>query len=211
MKLSKLAAGLFAALGTVLLIGSVVLCLIAQGGSDQTVPPPEAAKRCAQEALDAVGSGDLAEVSKYLYGQPSLGMDREPETAEGKQLWDAYRDSICVESVEDCYGKDDEFFQKAVITALDIPGVLKQCRSRAAGLLQQRLEEAEDPAQLLEEDGSVPESLRKEMLAQALAEVLAEKEPTVTREVTLKLVDQDGQWWAVPDKALLEVLSGGLD
>ena len=49
------------------------------------------------------------------------------------------------------------------------------------------------------------------MLAQALAEVLAEKEPTVTREVTLKLVDQDGQWWAVPDKALLEVLSGGLD
>ena len=57
----------------------------------------------------------------------------------------------------------------------------------------------------------MPEALPEDMLTQALTEVLTEQEPTVTRKVTLKLVNQDGQWWVVPDAALLEVLSGGLD
>lgn len=211
MKLSKLAAGLFAALGTVLLVGSVAMCMIGQAEPSQSIQPPEDAKRCAQEVLDAIDDGDLNGAGRCLYGQPELGLEREPETAAGRRLWNAYRDSLFVEAADGCYTKGYEIFRDAAVTALDIPGVLERQSSRAAALLKEKLEQAEDPAQLLTEDGSVPEVLREDMLTQALTEVLTEQEPTVTRKVTLKLVNQGGQWWVVPDAALLEVLSGGLD
>ena len=40
-------------------------------------------------------------------------------------------------------------------------------------------------------------------------QALAEPE-TVTTQITFQLVEQDGQWWAVPDQAMLDILSGGL-
>ena len=40
------------------------------------------------------------------------------------------------------------------------------------------------------------------------AEALAEPE-TMTAQITFQLIEQDGQWWVLPDQALLDVLSGG--
>lgn len=211
MKLSKLAAGLFAAAGIILLAGSIVLCLTSWNRSARGLQPPEAAQACAEAVMEAVDSGDFAAAEKFLYGQPDLGVDREPAQEAGKLLWQAYRDSISVEFRGDCYEVESDFYRDARVTALDIAGVTAQLDSRAASLLQQRLESAEDPEQMLEENQEVPQALKEEILMQALNEVLAQAENTVTRDVTLKLVNRDGQWWAVPDKALLEILSGGLN
>ena len=54
------------------------------------------------------------------------------------------------------------------------------------------------------------DTLRQQALSQALTQVLSEG-TTVTREINVQLVKQDGQWWAVPDGALLAVLSAGLN
>ena len=211
MKLSKLAAGLFAAAGIILLAGSIVLCLTSWNRSAASLQPPEAAQACAEAVMEAVDSGDFAAAAKFLYGQPDLGVDREPAQEAGKLLWQAYRDSISVEFQGDCYGAESDFYRDARVTALDIAGVTAQLDSRASGLLQQRLESAEDPEQVLGENQEVPQALKEEILMQALNEALAQAENTVTRDVTLKLVNRDGQWGAVPDKALLEILSGGLN
>ena len=96
------------------------------------------------------------------------------------------------------------------MTTIDLSAVAAQLDSRAAALLSQMLAEAEDPAQLLDENREIPQNLKDQTLAQALTEALAAPD-TVTRQVTLKLVQQDGQWWALPDAALLDVLSGGLN
>ena len=209
MKLSKLAAGLFATAGSVLLVGAIVLSFAALSRPAKAVKPTEEANACARSVLSALEDGDLSAVEAYLYGKPALGLDREPATAEGKQLWNAYRDSIAVTAQEDCYGEGTSIYQTAQVTAMDITGTLSQLENRAAALLRQELESAEDPAALLDENGSVNGTLKDRICGQALTDVLAEAK-TVTRQITFQLIEKDGQWWVLPDKALLEVLSGGL-
>ena len=41
-----------------------------------------------------------------------------------------------------------------------------------------------------------------------MTQALSEDAQTVTRDVTLGLIYQDGAWWVVPDQALLKIISG---
>ena len=208
MKISKLASGLFAAAGTVLLTGSIVLGFLALNRPATAVKLTEEANALAQSVLSALDNGDLSTVGAYLYGKPSLGLDREPATAEGKQVWNAYRDSIAVTTDAYCYGEGANIYQTAQVTVMDIDATLSQLGRRAGELLKQKLDAAEEPAALLDEDGQIPQQLRDEIRAQALQKALKEPE-TVTTQITFQLIQRDGQWWAVPDQALLDILSGG--
>lgn len=210
MKLSKLASAVFAVLGTVLLVGSIGLCMVSWSRPVSGIQPPEGAEECARAVLEVLDNGDFFAAAEYFAGQPELGLDQEPATPGGKQLWDAYRASVVVEAADGCYSSGTEIYQDAAVTAMDLTAVMAQLNSRAAELLKQRLEAAEDPAAILGEAGEVSQQLRDEVRTQALTEALADRAKTVTRNVTLKLVQQDGQWWVLPDAALLEVLSAGL-
>ena len=82
--------------------------------------PTEEANARAQSVLSALDDGDLAGVGAQLYGQPALGLDREPATEEGKQIWNAYRDSISVTADENCFGQGANVYQTAQVTAMDL-------------------------------------------------------------------------------------------
>lgn len=209
MKISKLAAFVFSAVGTVLLIGSMVLCMVALNKPAKSVKPTKEANDFAQTVLNALDNGDFVGVAGYLYGTPSLGLDREPATTEGRELWNAYRDSVAVTTDAYCYGEGANIYQTAQVTVMDMAETLSQLESRAAGLLKQKLETAEDPAALLDENGEVPQTLRDEIRTQARRGALEEAK-TVTTQITFQLIEKDGQWWVLPDQALLDILSGGL-
>lgn len=210
MKISKLASAVFAVAGTVLLIGSVVMSFVALGRPTTAVEPTREANDVAQSVLSALDHGDLSKVGTYFYGAPALGLDREPATAEGKQIWNAYRDSITVTADEGCCAEGTTIYQTAQVTALDISEALSRLDEEAAALLSKRLETAEDPAVLLDEGGDVPQTLKDELRGQALTQALSDAK-TVTTQITFQLIEKDGQWWAVPDQAMLDVLSGGLN
>lgn len=209
MRISKLASAVFAVVGTVLLIGSVVMSFVALGRPTTAVEPTREANDVAQSVLSALDHGDLSQVGTYFYGAPALGLDREPATAEGKQIWNAYRDSITVTADEGCCAEGTTIYQTARVTALDISEALSRLDEEAAALLNQKVETAEDPAALLDENGEVPQTLKDELRAQALTQVLADAK-TVTTRITFQLMEQDGQWWVLPDQAMLDVLSGAV-
>lgn len=210
MKISKLASAMFFAAGTVLLVGSVVMSFAALSRPAKAVKPTQEANACAQSVLRALDDGDLSKVEEYFYGKPTLGLEREPATAEGKQIWNAYRDSIAVTTDGYCYGEGTNIYQTAKVTAMDITGTLSQWDKGAGELLKQKIDAAEDPAVLLDEGGDVPRTLKDELRGQALTQALADAK-TVTTQITFQLIEKDGQWWAVPDQAMLDVLSGGLN
>lgn len=210
MKISKLVSGLFAVAGTILLVGSVFVCFAALSSPAKAVKPTQEANALAQKVLKALDEGDFNAVEGCLYGSPALGLDREPATAEGKRLWDAYRDSIAVTTDEYCYGEGTSIYQTAQVTAMDIGKTLSGMDQRAGALLKQRLDAQEDSFAFLGEDGQISQTLRDEMRMQALQEALAEPE-TVTRQITFQLIGQDGTWWILPDQALLDILFGGLN
>ena len=209
MKISKLASAVFAVAGTVLLIGSVVMSFVALGRPTTALEPTREANDVARSVLSALDHGDLSKVGTYFYGAPALGLDREPATAEGKQIWNAYRDSITVTADEGCCAEGTTIYQTAQVTVLDMVEALSRLDEEAAALLNQKVETAEDPAALLDENGEVPQTLKDELRVQALTQVLADAK-TVTTQITFQLMEQDGQWWAVPDQAMLDVLSGAV-
>ena len=209
MKISKLASAMFFAAGTVLLVGSVVMSFAALSRPAKAVKPTQEANACAQSVLRALDDGDLSKVEEYFYGKPTLGLEREPATAEGKQIWNAYRDSIAVTTDGYCYGEGTNIYQTAKVTAMDITGTLSQWDKGAGELLKQKIDAAEDPAVLLDEGGDVPQTLKDELRGQALTQALADAK-TVTTRITFQLMEQDGQWWVLPDQAMLDVLSGAV-
>ena len=209
MKISKLASAVFAVVGTVLLVGSMIVSFAALSKPAKAVKPTQEANDFAQQVLNALDDGDFAGTAAYFYGKPSLGLDREPATTEGKELWNAYRDSIRVTTEERCYGDGANIYQTAQVTHMDIAQTLFRLDQRAGELLKQRIDGAEDPAAVLDENGEVPQTLRDEIRTQAFREAL-EDAKTATTQITFQLIEEDGRWWALPDQAMLDVLSGGL-
>ena len=100
-------------------------------------------------------------------------------------------------------------FVAAIMSSCSGNQTLSGLDRRAGELLKETLDAQEDPAALLGEDGQIPEKLRQELRTQALRDALAEPK-TVTAQITFQLIEQDGQWWALPDQAMLDILSGGL-
>ena len=70
----------------------------------------------------------------------------------------AYRDSITVDYSDDCYSEGTNIYQSAKVTALDLSAAMGKLSSTAAEILKNTLETAEDPAVLLNEDGTIPVS-----------------------------------------------------
>ena len=58
------------------------------------VEAPEAATTQALGMMDAVCSGDYAAVAQVLYGQPDLGMDRQPADVVAQLFYEAYARSL---------------------------------------------------------------------------------------------------------------------
>lgn len=209
MKNMKLLSGLFALLGTLLMAGTAVLCLTSLGAQPRLLEVPGAARERAAALMEAVSEGDYAAAGSCLQGQPDLGAAREPSDEVGTVIWDAFLGSLSYEFAGEPYAADSGLAWDVRIDALDISAVTDSMEGHFRTLLEQRVAEAENMSDIYDEAYNYREDLVTELLCQA-AELAIEDAETVSREVTLKLVCQDGQWWVSPEGALLQAISGGI-
>ena len=179
MKGSKILSAVFGVLGILLM---VAVSIASRNAQPRMLESPEAASAQAQHMMDALCAGDYATAQSCIYGQPDLGAG-EPEDAVSKLLWDAFTDSLSYEFTGLCRVTDTGFARDATVTCLDVSGVTAAVPQRAKALLDQALNDA-------------------------VTQALSEDAQTVTRDVTLGLIYQDGAWWVVPDQALLQIISG---
>lgn len=207
MKGKRIFSWLFGLVGVCLMVGTAVLCFASLGAAPKIVEQSEQARLCAEEFLHAVCHGDFEEAESRILGQPDLGVNREPEDGVNRLIWDAFVDSLSGTLARDSYATDTGPAWDLTVTFLDITAVTDAMTAKAGEVLSQR--QAQSGEALLDENGQYPETLVQEVLLEAARLALEEATP-VTRELTLELVFQDGQWWVVGDKALLEVISGGM-
>ena len=210
MKIAKFFSGLFAIVGTVLMVGTIGLCLICLDRKTELVETPAGAVSCAEALQSAVCDGDYPAVSRLLYGQPEFGVDRKPSTEAGIMIWDAFTGSLTFSFQGDFYATDSGIARDAVIAAMDISSVTAALNRQAHSLLTARVEAATEMEQLYDENNNFREELVADVIQEAVVRALAENAQQISQTVTVKFVCRDGQWWAVADGALLKVLSGGL-
>jgi hypothetical protein len=210
MKIAKFFAGIFGAIGTLLLVGSIGLCLFSLNAPVKMEEIPAGAVECADAFGDAISQKDYDALESRIYGCPELGLTGEPADELIKLAWDLVQLNLEFSWQGDCRLQDGVLFREAQVRYLDAASIASNLQTRAHALLTQQVEEATDMEQLYAEGGSFREDLLDEVLKAALTQGCMEDVQSVETVVTVKFVCRDGQWWAVPDGALLTALSGGL-
>ena len=207
MKGSKILSAVFGVLGILLMVATAAVSIASRNAQPRMLESPEAASAQAQRMMDALCAGDYEAAQSCIYGRPDLGAG-EPEDAVSKLLWDAFTDSLSYEFTGLCRVTDTGFARDASVTYLDVSGVTAAVPQRAKALLEAKAAAAEDKTEIYNEDNSYRSELVDQALNDAVTQALSEDAQTVTRDVTLGLIYQDGAWWVVPDQALLQIISG---
>lgn len=210
MKISKFVSAVLALLGTLLMAGTAVLCLVSLKAEPKLLQVSDAARERAVDVMDAVCAGDYEAAGSMMYGQPDLGAGREPADEVGAPVWEAFVESLSYELKGEPTATDSGIAWTVQVEALDISSVTVSLQERAEALLQQRAEQAEDMSEVYDEDNNFREDVVAQVLCEAVAQALAEDAVTVSREASLNLICQDGQWWVAADQALLQAISGGV-
>lgn len=188
---------IFAVAGTILLVGAILLCFASKDSSTKILENPEGAIACSDRLQACLEAGDLDGVGKLLYGTPDLGAAGTPEDPCAARLWQAYCESLSLTYHRLCL-VDGELCREGELTVLNVAGVTEgmQRRARAALAGQSSGEEGET---------APPDS--REILMNALEDALREDGETIRKDVSVKLIFRDGQWWAIPDGTFWKTLT----
>lgn len=205
----RIAAVFLMVLGILLLLSSLWIIKQAVSSHPVILRSPDAAVERADEMMSAVCEGDYDGVSALLYGSPNLGARPESSSPAADLLWEAFLDSLEYDFSGDCYVDDSGVAVDATIRYLDIPGVLEGLDSLVQGLLNQRISMAEDTTEIYDEKNDYRQEMLTEILCDATAQALEGNCVYLEQTIQLHLVYKHGQWWVVPEDALLNVLSGG--
>ena len=210
MKIRNIISAVFAAVAICAAAAGVYLSFSSLDAEPVLLSPPEEAEQRVVEFMDAVCAADYEQVSQYLSGSPSLGLDREAADEVGVLLWDAYTDSLTYSLVGECHATDDGLAQKVTLTGLDITSVPAVLKERSQVMLEQRVAEAEDADEVYDENNEYREDFVMQVLYDAAVQALEKDAQEMTVELTVNLVYQNEEWMVVVDSELLDAISGGI-
>ena len=94
------------------------------------------------------------------------------------------------------------------LTALDVDDAVEKIGTLAVKRMQERVAAASDMSELYGDDGQYHSELVDDVLQQAALETLMCDLPTVTTGITLHLTQSEEAWKVIPDRALINALSG---
>lgn len=210
MKKLRFFSVVFGLLGACAAAAGIWLALNNRDASPVLVEQPAAAQNQVVTMLDALCARDYDTVSATLYGNPELGLGRTAKDSVGEMMWNAFADSVRYELAGEFYVTDSGVAQNVVITALELESLTENLRTRSQNLLEQRVEEAEDTSEIYDENNEYREEFVMAVLYDAAQDALQEDGRTTVWELPLNLIYENGQWWIMPEDALLEAISGGI-
>lgn len=169
---------------------------------------PEKARQCAEGFLKAINDGSLAEAADYLPDPSALGEVPEDADPIAALIWDTYRTQLEAELVSGLYTTADGLCMDMELTALDVDDVVEKIGTLAMERMQERVAAASDMSELYGNDGQYRPELVDDVLQQAALKTLMCDLPTVTTGITLHLTQSGEAWKVIPDRALVNALSG---
>lgn len=206
--MKKLKSDLFTILALFFMALAVVITEVGTASRPVVLKTPPEAEERVQLLLDSVGRNDYAAISTCLLGNPALGVDREPANSVGSLVWNAYTKSFRYTMDGGFYATDNGLARNVTVSFLDIADIMTGLNDRAQALLAERVKEAEHIQDVYDDNHEFREDVVLDVLRQAVEEALEQRGKTVTVQLQMNLVHQDGEWWVLADTALLGAISG---
>lgn len=211
MKKKTFLPGLLGALGGVLAVAALTVCLTQREAEPVILSYPQGAEDCVSAMMTALCSGDYSGASQYLYGQPDLGSGPTGDSETAAQLWTSFTSSLQYTADAPCTASDSGVCQQVTITSLDMNGVLESMAAKAPELLEQKITllNITDMDEVYDADHEYQPGFLDSVLYQAAGLALADAQ-TAEHTVTVNLLYDAHRWWVMPDAALLNAISGGI-
>lgn len=209
MKKQRIIAAIFGALGGVLAAAALTVCLTQRGVAPRLVRYPREAEDCAQALLTHLNAGDYGGASQYIYGCPALDAAGQLDSDACRVIWEAFAASLDGFAEGRCYADAEGLALDVTVRSLDLSRVLDGMKQAVPALLEEQVAQAVSMDQVYDDAHEYREDFIRALLDQAAEDGLTQAAP-VARPLTLRLVRDRGQWWVLPDQALLSAVSGGL-
>lgn len=211
MKKKTFLPGLLGALGGVLAVAALTVCLTQREAEPVILSYPQGAEDCVSAMMTTICSGDYSGASQYLYGQPDLGSGPAGDSETAAQLWTSFTSSLQYTADAPCTASDSGVCQRVTITSLDMNGVLESMAAKAPELLEQKIAllNITDMDEVYDADHEYQPGFLDSVLYQAAGLALADAQ-TAEHTVTVNLLYDAHRWWVMPDAALLNAISGGI-
>ena len=153
--------------------------------------------------------GDFDSLSQTILGTPQI-TQYGGEEALVQRIWQAYVSSMDCTLEGGLYGTDQGLAQNITLEALDLEDLGARLEEKMPLLLEARMEEARDIAELYDGRNGYRQEVIDQVLLQALDEVLSQKPQTRETTLTLRLCRSRGQWLIQPEGDLIRFLSGNV-
>lgn len=208
MKNRKILSNILCCLGIIVGIISACIALMAKDSSPAMLLQPADAKRCAEKMMTAIHEGDYKMASSMMYGKPNLGSVPEDGNLAVELIWSEFLNSMEFTIHGDCYVEDSGVSVDVSLRTLDVPTVIESMEGHARELLSRRVASAKDLSEIYDADNNFRQEIMDQILRDASLRALTNDLAYKEHDLTLNMVFENGQWWVVPDTALLNVLSG---
>ena len=209
MKNCKIFSALFALLGLCAAGAGIFLSLNFRNAEPVLVKQSESAENQIHGLMYAVKENNFHQVGTMLYGQPGIGADRQAKDDVGVLLWEAFLDSLTYELEGEFFATESGVARNVTITTLDVSSVTDVLRDRAQTLLQDRVAHTADADDVYDGNNEYREDFVMAVLYDAAKAALESDAKTVTHQITINLIYENGQWWIMPEDGLLDAIAGG--
>ena len=208
MILKKMLGVILVLVGLILAAGGIFVSFASLNAEPVLVSEPVEAAGRVTELMDAIVACDYQKASSLIYGNPQLGLDREPADEVGVMLWKAFTESQAYELKGSCVADNSGLTQQVVMTYLDISSVTANLADRSQAILTQRIENAENLDEIYDTNHEYREDVVMDALKEAVTMALKEDAKQTSVELTLNLIYRNKQWWVVSNSQLMSAISG---
>jgi hypothetical protein len=208
MKLAKFLSVFFAVVAVALIVATAIGYVCFHQTPPMIQTPVEEAEVRTEMLMDALCRGDFVAAGESLYGNPELQWDRETSTKLGELLWQAYSTTMSYEFTGPCYATGSGIFRDATVTVLDVEALRPKIQGQFLLLMDPHLAEAQFDSEAFDAKGALRPEFAEEMLREAVELVLQKDNARTSHQITLELVCENGQWWVVPKRSLVNIVAG---
>ena len=210
MKRSRFFSGLFLFFALALMSLALILVMATPGIRPTLLSPAQEAQDQVVAAMDALCQGDFPAVEQLLLGNPSLGVDRDPQDTASALVWNAFIGSFSYELSGDCYATDTGVAQDVTLTYLDIPSVTANLAQRSEKHLARLQKQASHISEIYDENGNFRADVVQQVLNTVVQEAIREDAAYTSTTFTLQLVKRDDQWYIISNSDFIRAISGGM-
>ena len=194
-----------------ILIGglALILCVVASSFGTLSAKAEGNPQEAVTGFFDNLVSGDYEKAYTYLSNYSSLGLENEPDSEEGKLIYDALKKSYSYAIKEDPVEDKLNATQKITFRYLDLAAVEEDAQGRVDGILND-IVQSRPRTEVYDSNDRYLESVTDEVYRTAISDAVANAQNHYkTSDMTINVVYEDGRWLMVADDVLLNALLGG--